>query len=68
MPNKTLYCLRTRENEKERWSPTDYYYSRKERDADEKTARCLFGIRTMSFTEKKTQEEIEELIANFEIS
>jgi hypothetical protein len=58
---KTVYCLKIRSDDKEPWGETEYYRTRKERDNTERLNRCLGGIRTHSFEEKKTPEEIENL-------
>lgn len=65
---KTVYVLKVRENEKFPWSDSTYYRTRKERDNVERINRCLGGIRTHSYEEKKTQEEIEELVAKVAIN
>jgi hypothetical protein len=58
---RTVYVLRTRFDESHPWEPPQYFRTRKERNDTERTARCLWGIRTHSFEEKKTPSEIEEL-------
>lgn len=58
---KTVYCLKVRNDESEPWSEPGYYRRRKERDESAMFNRCLGGIRTHSYEEKKTEDEIEEL-------
>jgi hypothetical protein len=58
---KTVYVLRVRADESEPWSEPQYYLKRKDRDDDERVNRCLGGIRTRSYSEKKTPEEVEQL-------
>lgn len=58
---KTVYVLRIREIDNEPWSEPEYYRTRKERNETERINRCLGGIRTHSYEEKKTEEEIERL-------
>jgi hypothetical protein len=58
---KTVYVLRLRANESEPWGEPMYYHKRKDRDNDARTNRILCGIRTHSYEEKKTPEEIERL-------
>jgi hypothetical protein len=58
---KTVYVLRIRFDESEPWGEPEYYQKRKERDDLERMNRCLGGIRTHSYEEKKTLEEIEQL-------
>lgn len=59
---RTIYCLRARFDDSQPWGPTHYYRTRKERDKYAATARIWGGIRTHSFEEKKTPEEINQLI------
>lgn len=58
---KTVYVLRVRADESQPWSEPEYYRTRKERNEVERMNRCLGGIRTHSYEEKKTPEEIAEL-------
>lgn len=58
---KTVYVLRVRSNDDEPWGPSEYYQRRKDRDEAASTNRILGGIRTHSYKEKKTPEEIEQL-------
>ncbi len=60
---KTIYCLRVRMDDASPWGETEYYRTRKERDKTAATNRILGGIRTHSSEEKKTPEEIEQLLA-----
>jgi len=59
---KTVYVLRTRASDEDSWSDPEYYRTRKERDETERFNRVLGGIRTHSYQEKKTEEEIAELL------
>jgi len=59
---KTIYCLRTRTEDKDPWSEPSHYRTRKERDKVAAENRILGGIRTWSYEEKKTAEEIEALL------
>lgn len=58
---KTIYVLRIRYTDSEPWREPGYYRKKKDRDYDEKLNRILGGIRTHSYEEKKTEEEIAEL-------
>lgn len=58
---KTVYCLRVRLDDQSEWSEPEYYKTRRERDRTGATNRILGGIRTHSFEEKKTPEQISEL-------
>lgn len=58
---KTVYVLRTRLNDNLPWSEPEYYRKRKERDEAERVNRVLGGIRTHSYEEKRTPEEIDQL-------
>jgi hypothetical protein len=58
---KTVYVLRIRADESEPWGAPEYYRTRKERDRVAAENRVLGGIRTHSYEEKKTPEEIAEL-------
>lgn len=58
---KTVYCLRVRLSDEEPWSETEYYRTRRKRDRTATVNRVLGGIRTHSFQEKKTAEELEQL-------
>lgn len=60
---KTVYVLRVRLNDESPWGEPEYYRTRKERDHVAAQNRVLGGIRTHSYQEKKTLEEIEELFA-----
>lgn len=58
---KTVYVLRTRPSDSCVWSEPEYYRTRKERDQIGSMNRVLGGIRTHSYEEKKTPEEIYQL-------
>jgi hypothetical protein len=58
---KTVYVLRVRPDDDSPWGEPAYYWKRKERDNTAMLNRCLGGIRTYSYEEKKTPEEIEAL-------
>lgn len=58
---KTVYVLRVRPSDSVVWSEPEYYRTRKERDREAAVNRVLGGIRTHSYEEKKTPEEIEAL-------
>lgn len=58
---KTVYVLRVRPDDDSQWGEPEYYSRRKDRDEAERLNRCLGGIRTHSYNEKKTSEEIDEL-------
>jgi hypothetical protein len=58
---KTVYVLRIRPDDHSPWGAPEYYRTRKERDDTERLNRCLGGIRTHSYEEKKTLEEVNEL-------
>lgn len=58
---KTVYVLRVRPDDKCNWGNPEYYLTRKERDRIAATNRILAGIRTHSYEEKKTQDEINQL-------
>jgi len=60
---KTVYVLRVRLDDDSPWGEPEYYRRRKERNEAERLSRCLGGMRTHSYEEKKTLEEIEELCA-----
>lgn len=55
---KTVYVLRIRQCDDEPWGEPEYYRTRRERDETERLNRCLGGIRTHSYEEKKTSEEV----------
>lgn len=58
---KTVYCLRIRPDDNSEWSEATYYRTRKSRDRDGSMNRIMGGMRTHSFEEKKTPEEISAL-------
>ena len=49
---KTVYCLRTRIDDKAHWGNAEYYPTRKERNRVASFARAIRGLRTHSFEEK----------------
>lgn len=58
---KTVYVLRVRPDDDSHWSEPEYYRKRKDRNKTERLNRVLGGIRTHSYQEKKTVEEIDQL-------
>lgn len=58
---KTVYVLRVRPHDDTPWSEPEYYRTRKERDETAAMNRAWGGIRTHSYEEKKTLEEVEQL-------
>lgn len=58
---KTVYCLRVRQGDDEAWGEPGYYLTRRERDKTAAMNRAFGGIRTHSYEEKKTAEEIAEI-------
>jgi hypothetical protein len=58
---KTVYVLRVRSDESEPWGEPEYYRTRKERNQTAAMNRILGGIRTHSYEEKRTLEEVEQL-------
>jgi hypothetical protein len=58
---KTVYVLRLRPNDAAPWGEPEYFKKQKERDNAERICRIIGGLRTHSYEEKKTPEEIEEL-------
>lgn len=58
---RTVYVLRVRPDDDSPWSEPAYYRTRKQRDRNASMNRVLGGIRTHSYEEKKTPEEIDEL-------
>lgn len=58
---KTVYVLRVRLSDSEPWGEATYYRRRRDRDQDERVNRVMGGIRTHSYEEKKTPEEIDQL-------
>lgn len=58
---KTVYVLRIREDKSQPWGEPNYYRTRKERDDTERINRCLGGIRTHAYEEKKPLQEIDQL-------
>lgn len=58
---KTVYGLRLRLSDNDPWSDTSWYKTAARRNHVAAMNRIIGGIRTHSFQEKKTLEEIEEL-------
>jgi hypothetical protein len=58
---KTVYVLRIRVSDDRTWSEPDYYRRRKDRDFDEMMNRIWGSMRTWSYEERKTEEEISQL-------
>lgn len=58
---KTVYALRVRPDDNSAWSEPEYYRTKRERDRIAAQNRVLGGIRTHSYQEKKTPEEIDQL-------
>lgn len=63
---KTVYVLRVRPDDESHWSEPEYYRTRKERDRVAAQNRAFGGIRTHSYEEKKTPEEIAQLFDGLE--
>lgn len=61
---KTVYVLRVRPDDSLPWSEPEYYQTRKERDRVAAMNRVLGGIRTHSYNEKKTFEEVNQLFGD----
>ncbi len=59
---KTVFCMRIRLSDSEPWGETEYFRTRKARDHAGSVNRIIGGIRTHSFEEKKTAEQISELL------
>lgn len=62
MKMKTVYCLRIRYDDNAGWSEPGYYRTRKRRDEVERVNRCMGGIRTHRYEEKKPSDEIDALV------
>ncbi len=60
---KTVYCLRTRDNDSEDWRAPEYFRTRKERDDAAATCRIIGSFRTHSYEEKVSAEAAEELLS-----
>jgi hypothetical protein len=58
---KTIYGLKTRLVDAEKWSPAEYYASEKERDGIAAQCRIIGGIRTHSFEERVSSERARDL-------
>lgn len=61
MRKKKVYVLRTRLADNDSWSEPMYYETKKRRDKDGAMNRIIGGIRTWSYDEKKTLDEIEQI-------
>lgn len=58
---KTVYGLRIRLTDADPWGETGWYRTAKKRNDTASMNRIIGGLRTWSFDERKTIEEIEEL-------
>lgn len=58
---KTVYVLRIRPDDNAEWSESSFYKSRKKRDRDGSMNRIMGGMRTHSYDEKKTAEELDAI-------
>lgn len=58
---RTVYILRTRLDDSKPWSLPMYFRKRRDRDSNGASCRCLLGVRTHSYEEKRTPAEIDEL-------
>ena len=58
MKKKTVYGLKLRLNDNEGWCCPSWFKTKKQRDTAASFNRIIGGIRTYSFDEKKTLEEI----------
>ena len=67
MKKTTVYCLRIRESDDGDWGDPTFYRTRKERDSSAHLNRCLGGIRTWSYEEKKSAEEMTKMVENDEL-
>lgn len=61
MKKKTVYGLKTRFTDNDEWSETEWFKTKVARDRAGSVNRIIGGIRTYSFQEKKTLEEIQKL-------
>ena len=55
---KTIYALRIRDNDASDWGEPDYYPTKKARDTAEQYCRIIGGIRTYSYEERVSQDEL----------
>ena len=55
---KTIYAVRMRDNDEAEWGEPDYYPTRKARDTTERYCRIIGGIRTHSYEERVSQDEL----------
>jgi len=60
-PKKTLYGLKIRMNDNDQWFETSWFKNKRERDKLASFNRIIGGIRTHSFEEKKTLQQITDL-------
>lgn len=58
---KTIYALRVRNSDSDEWSNPQWYKTKKQRDKVGSLNRIVGGIRTHSYQERKTLDEIEEI-------
>lgn len=61
MKKKTIYVLRIRNSDDDEWGDPAYFLTKKARDRSAMINRILGYVRTYSYEEKKTLEEIENL-------
>ena len=59
----SVYCLRIRPTDKEKWGEAEYFKTRKKRNETGTYTRIILGYRTHSFEEKKTREEVNALFS-----
>lgn len=64
LKTKRVFVIRTRLSDNDEWSPPQYFKTAKQRDKVGSLNRIIGGIRTHSFEERKTVEEIESLWFN----
>jgi len=64
MKKKTIYGVKIRIDDTKHWGPTEWFASKKKRDESASFSRIMGGFRTYSFEEKKTIDEINELLTN----
>lgn len=58
---RTVYCLRIRGDDQELWGQPTRYFSRKERNNDEKMCRIIGGMRTHSYDERRQVDDVPEV-------
>lgn len=61
---KNVYCLRIRRSDSEPWSEPAYFRTSAERNNAERVNRIIGGVRTHSYEESKTPDEIETMVQN----